>query len=286
MRFTITKMNGIGWGLLLGVLFFVPVLLGPQLALPTAEDYTFKMLLTIPMCLLLLLYVYALIALLTMKYWIDDKNLHIRWGIRHKVIPLKSINEIVDYQTNPNLGVMVGYSWPGHILGYYNVIGTGVVDFFGGDWKKGMAIIHTDVCSVALTPDDRNSFLNTISASSGVPVQTITEEQAVSVNHDDELFEETIERIDQDKGYKTLIKVNIGLIIAMIAFLAIFYPGSGVIPLILVFPGLAISMFVFIMGISSRMYQIMPTMAYAMFILPIMVSLVFIIISILIISFY
>jgi len=117
----------------------------------------------------------------------------------------------------------------------------------------------------------------------------VTEAQPAAVSYDEDLFEEisaTIDRIDQDKGYKTLIKVNITLIIALIALLALFYPGSGTLPLVLVFPGLAISMFVFILGIASRMYQMMPTMAYAMFILPIMVSLVFIIISILVISFY
>lgn len=291
MRFSIKKANGFGWGLLLGVFFFVPVLLGPQIALPAPEDHTFKLLLTVPMYFLLVVYVYALLALLTVNYRLDEETLHVRWGFRHKKIPLNTITEVIDYQGNPNLGIMVGYSWPGHIIGYYNLIGFGMVDFFAADWKQGAVIIQSDNGCIALTPKDKNVFLNTVAAATDKTIQCISVDQAIIANvnlndeDDDELIE-TVDRLDQDKGYKTLIKVNIALILALIAYLAIFYPGSDTISLILVFPGLAISIFVFMLGIASRLYQMMPTMAYAMFILPIMVSLVFIIISILIVNYY
>lgn len=286
MRFAMKKSRGLGWGVLLGLLFFIPVLVGPELGLPDPKDNTFKLMLIVPMYFLLVMYVYTLLALLTTKYWLDDQAFHIRWGFRHKIIPLTAITDVIDYQGNPNLGVMVGYSWPGHIIGYYNIHGLGIAEFFGADWKDGMIIVKYDGGSVAITPTEKNVLLNTLAAAANKTIQNINADDPSVIKQDDELFEETIDRIDQDKGYQALIKVNLGLIAVLIAFLAIFFPGSGAVSMILVFPGLAISMFVFILAIASRMYQMMPTMAYAMFLLSMMVTLVFIIISILVVAFY
>jgi len=276
LRFTIEKKSGFLWGLLIGLGFFVSVLLGPNLALKSPADHAFKMLLIVPMYILLVVYLYVMLALLTMRYWLDEKGLHVRWGFKHKYVPFTDIKDIIYLKGNPNIGVLVGFSWPGYIVGYYTIKKLLWVYFLGGDWKKGAIIVSYPGGNLALCPREQRLFLDRLGALTG---QQITEIDCSTLYSDD-----SADRIDQDRGYNALLKFNVVIIAVLTVLLAVCYPGSGAPSILLLFPGLAVAIFTFMIGVASRMYQVMPTMSYLMFMLSIMVAIVFLIISITVIA--
>lgn len=276
MRFTIDKKRGLLWGILIGLGFFVPVLLGPNLALKSPADHAFKMLLTVPMYILLVFYVYVMMALLTLRYWLDDKGLHVRWGFKHKYVQFTDIKDIIDLKGSPSIGVLVGFSWPGYIVGYYIIKNLRWAYFLAGDWKNGVVILSYPGGNLALSPCERELFLEHLATATGKP---ITELECSTLYPDD-----SGDRIEQDRGYNALLKFNMVAIFVLIAFLALGYPGSGAPSILLLFPGLAVAVFTFMIGVASRMYQFMPMMAYLMFMLSIMVAIVFLIISVTVIA--
>jgi hypothetical protein len=227
------------------------------------------------MYLALAAFVCLLMDFAAMRYSIDSEGIRISTLFQKQLLPWGSISEVTEIRGRPDANVMLGCGWTGMVRGYYNITGIGITDFYGGSLESGALIIKDEVRRVALTPDDRSAFLQAIREHGGPEPAIITADSLMSDEFDD--------RIDRDPGYKSLLRFNTFLIVALAAYLAAFFPGQG--SIVLLFPGLATAMFAFMIGVAGRMYQLMPIMSYVMLFLSAMVTVVFIVVSLLIVTF-
>ena len=267
------KLKGLLIGVLLAGFFFGTIIWGVDLALGP-EDKTFRMLLLGPAYLMLVVYICLWLGLVTMKYTADDNGLVIAWLHKRYTIPWSDITEVIRVSGRLNIINFLGVSWPGYIAGTYDLKGIATCKLFGTDLEQ-LLVIKPGPMSYGITPSDE--FIQAIAERSQkdvVPLDTY------------EVADDVIGKIiNEDMVYLSLLALNILCIVFLMAYQAIFFPGSGADSVVILLLVLALAIFAFNMVNASRLYNYMPVAAYLLWLVGVIINITFLVISMLIIGF-
>lgn len=270
-----TKRSIAPWiGLVMGGLIFSFCIWGIGYSLERPEDLTLKVMLYIPVILVLVGFIFFLIGSFNQAYTIEEKQLVIHWGLTSMKVPWEDVSEIKEIRGESNLYAIFGASWAGYIAGLYQVKGIGPVRMFGTRYRDGFVYVKSNKGFFGLTPEDSN-FVNEIARKSGKEVEIVNM---------DELSEEIKGQSPLKDGfYKMLLRLNVGFLLCYAVYLAIFYPWTGVDPtsrIIILLLVLAVCLFFFTLGNANRLYHFSPNGGYFLLVLGILVTGIFLILSV------
>ncbi|MGE5371193.1 MAG: PH domain-containing protein [Solirubrobacterales bacterium] len=258
------KSNGLLMGVFLGALFFVIYIGGVQIAL---EGGALKWTLLLPAYLFLVLYIYLLVSKVTMKYILTDTGLQISWAFSQTVIPFDEIQDVSVVTGRVNLVNILGASWPGFMIGMYELRGVGPAKFYASDVYHEILMVRTRTGLTAITPDA--DFANALADAVNTEIGHIDTYEI----HESEIGE----IIDEDLGYMVLLGLNIIVIATLCVYLAIFFPGSAAPRISMLFLPLAVGLFVFNMVNASRIFHYAKMGAYGIWLIQLMVSIGFLV---------
>lgn len=270
MKFQTKKSNGPWLGLIMGIVIFGFVLWGIGFSLGT-EDRILQILLYIPTYLFLVVYVYLLLGAFNLSYSTTEESFNIRWGVHGKKIPWEAVDEVILIKGQANLYPFLGASWPGYMIGLYTIKGLGPVRMYGTKIEDGFLYLKTQRGFCGLTPRD-DSMMAEITQRTGKALQIIDMDE-VSV-------EQKGKRMQDDGVYKLYYRLNILFLAAFAVYIAIFFPGSGASPFVVLLLVLAFVLFLFNMSNSSRLFQFSPQGGYITLLISLFVTGIFIILSI------
>lgn len=269
MIFKTKKSAGFWVGLVFGVVIFGFCLWGIGYSLGE-EDQVLKVLLYVPAYLFLGIFILLLIGAANHNYRLEDQGFIINWGFRKIFVPWQDVNQIIKVEGRSNFFSVLGFSWPGYIVGLYSVKGIGTVRMYGTRHEDGFIYLKTNRGFFGLTPED-NSMITTIAEKAEKSIETI------NINELSE--EEAGTSPKEDNFYNLLLKLNIFFLALFALYLAIFYPGSGAPRFTILLLVLAIGLFFFNIGNASRLYQFSSMGGYFLLVLSIAVTGTFLILS-------
>jgi len=267
------KLKGLLTGIILAIFFFGTVIWGVNYALGP-EDKVFKIVLLGPAYLFLLGFIVIWLGLATLKYKADEDGLHISWLHKRYTIPWSQITEVVRVSGRLNLISFLGVSWPGYIAGTYDIKGIAAAKIFGSDLGQ-LLVIKTGSLAYGITPSD--DFIQLIAERShrGVtPVDTY------------DLPDDVIGKmVNEDFIYLGLHALNVLIILFLMIYLAIFFPGSGANPRVILLLVLALGIFAFNMINAGRLFHYVPMAAYLLWLIGVIINIAFLVISMSVVGF-
>lgn len=262
------KSSGFWVGLLVGVLFFGTFIWGVNFSLGPDQNLL-RILLLIPAILILILYFYLMFGLVTMRYEVNDQELILHWALTHRKVKLEDIVEIVLITGPMNIVNFLGASWPGYIVGTYELRGVATTKFFGTDTRE-IVVIKTHDAFYAITPTA--DFLDEFSLRADMPVEHLD-----MFDVDKEIIGKIV---NEDLIYMIMYGLNIVLIFALAAYLAIFFPGSGADKIVFLLLSLGVGIFAFNMVNASRLYSYVSVGAYMLWLVQLTINLAFLVIAV------
>lgn len=261
----LSKARSIWFGLVMGVVIFGFSFWGIDFALGPG-DKTLRLLLYIPACLFLFIYVVLWLSLLNLGYRADEKSLTIIWGIRKIVIPWEAMENVVQVKGRSNLYSLLGVSWPGYMIGLYNAKGLGPVRMYGTNPWEGFLYIKSKLGFFGLTPsaEQMQPLLDYIAAHGQKEIE--------SVDMDAMPREIRGQNMLEDGFYRTLFILNIVFLAGFAIYLAICFPGSGAPNFTILLLVLAIALFFFDISNAGRLYQFSDTGGYVLLLISVAVT--------------
>lgn len=264
-------------GLILGVGVFALVIWAINFSLIQPDEKTLKILLLIPAYLLGLAFLYILFGAFNMAYKVDADGLTIQWATRRTRIPWSDLIRVIRVTGRKNLANLTGISWPGYMIGTYNVRGLALVKMYATRVEGDLVVVETKMGNFGLSPVDQSAFIDEVSRRSGHPVEV--------VDMSDLSDEVRGKMITEDMVYMGLYALNIVVLLGVIAYQAIFFPGSGASRTVVLLPALGTGVLAFNIGNASRAYQFVPSAAYLIWVLSLIIMVTFLVLSIVTISF-
>ncbi|MBO8158422.1 PH domain-containing protein [Thermosyntropha sp.] len=270
MNFNVNKTAGFYLGSIAGFLILGFCIWGINFSLGN-DDQTLKTMLLIPAFIFLGIFIVVVLSGLFMGYSMDDNGIQIRWGFRKKYIMWNEIEHIIKVEGRSNFFSIFGISWPGYVVGLYNIKGLGPVRMYATHPEKGFLYLKTSKGFYGITP--RNV---------AETAKFIGEKAAKNIEYFDmnEMPEEVKGKIaTEDRSYRLLYTLNIILLLTYALYLALFFPGTGASKFIILLLVLAIGLFFFNTSNASRLFQFSPNGGYTLLILGIIVTGTFFILS-------
>ncbi len=265
-----------GWlGLLMGIILFGFILWGINFSL-TDNERVLKLLLLIPAYAFLVGYVYVLLGAFSINYKVDKDALEIKWGLHKKRIPWSDFDEIIGVKGRLGFLPVLGISWPGYIFGVYTAQGIGTVRMCATNPKNGFICLKTKQGFFGITPRDKKC-LTDILDNTGKKLHIMDADQMTP-----EQKEQTIEG---NQTFGQLYKLNILLIIILAVYLAMFFPASEASSIVIILLVLAIAIFFFTTSNAKIMWRFSKPGAYVSLLTGSLVTGIFIILSIIEVSF-
>ncbi|ADI01890.1 MAG TPA: hypothetical protein GXX39_00075 [Syntrophothermus lipocalidus] len=277
MNYKPNKTVGVLVGLLLGVLGFGSVIWAINFSLVQPDERTLKFLLLVPIYLFALFFLYILWGLLTLTYTVGESEFIIKWATRRIRIPWSEITDIIRVTGTKNLANLSGISWPGYMVGNYTLKGLGVVKMYATRVKGNVIVLATPHGNFAVTPVDEAGFLLEVSRRSG--------QEAREINCDGLSEEVRGKLLTEDIVYMSLYVLNLVILLGVILYQAMFFPGSGASRTVVLLPALGAGVLVFNIGNASRAYQFIPAAAYLIWGLSLLIMMTFLVLSVVTISF-
>lgn len=210
-----------------------------------------------------------------LAYEVHESGLIIRWGLRVIQIKWEEINNVIKVEGHSNLFSILGVSWPGYIAGLYSVKALGTVRMYATSTQDGFIYLKTQKGFFGITPCD-DKLIEIIAERAQKPIEKI--------NMDIIKPEVKGKSLREDRYYNILYKLNFILLLLFALYLAICFPGSGAPRYTVLLLVLAVALFFFNVGNAGRLYQFSETGGYAMMIIGIIVTGIFIILSFAVIS--
>lgn len=277
MDYAPRKSGGLLWGLLLGLAGFGTVIWSVQFSLVQPDERMLKVFLLVPAYLFAGVYLYLLLGAAILHYQVGDNGVTIRWATRTIHLPWPELTRIIRVTGEKNLAGLTGISWPGYIVGNYNLKGLSLVKMYGTRVKDDLIVLESSRGYFGLTPSDQAGFLEDLARRSNLPVEVLDMS---------DLSEEVRGKsVTQDMIYMGLYALNMVFLAGLIAYQAIFFPGSGASRTVVLLIALGIGVLVFNIGNAGRVYQFMPSAAYLIWGLSLLIMLTFLVLSIVTISF-
>ena len=261
--------NAFWLGLLFGTVVFTLVFWGIDYSLGPGDE-ALRVALVLPAYLFAGIFIVLLVGSYAMDYRIKDDNLLICWGVRTIKIPLNEINEIIKVKGKSNLYSILGASWPGYMVGLYSAKGLGPVKMYATQPQQGFVYLKTNRGFFGLTPSN-DALIDRIAEE--------TEKEITFVDMD-KMPAEIRGRSMQDDGfYRLLYILNILLLLAFAVYLAVFFPGSGAPPFIILLLVLAVALFFFNISNAGRLYQFSEMGGYTLLVIGLAVTGMFLILA-------
>lgn len=260
-----------GWlALLMGILVFGFSIWGINFALDES-DRALKIMLYIPTYLFLLVYIYLVLGAFNLSYRIEDDALVLIWGLYKKRISWDQFDEIIDVKGQANFYPFISVSWWGYMVGVFSATGLGVIRMFATHTEDGFIFLKTKDGFFGMTPAD-----------SGILTELInkTDKALKIVDMDKMSNEEKGDSIRDDRFFNLYYKLNVIFLTVFAGYLGIFFPGSGAPRFIILLLVLAIALFVFNVSNAKRLYQFSSQGAYMTLLIGVVVTGIFIILSI------
>ncbi|HWP98310.1 MAG TPA: PH domain-containing protein [Syntrophomonadaceae bacterium] len=269
MEYRAKKSYAAWLGLFFGAAIFSFLFWGVQYSLGP-HDLALKVMLYIPIYLVLAGFLYMLIGAFNIGYKIEEKNLIIYWGLTTMRIPWESIEQVIQVKGESNMYSIFGASWPGYMAGLYQAKGLGTVRMYGTQIHKGFIYVKSSNGFFGLTPADDNMIQEIASRSS----------KEIEIVDMDKIPEEIKGKSAfRDGFYRMLLWVNIAFLALYAGYLAVCFPGSGAQPFVVLLLVLAVCLFFFTLGNANRLYHFSPIGGYFLLCLGILVTGIFLILS-------
>lgn len=251
-------------GIIFGFVFWgIDYSLGP-------EDEALKIALILPAYFFAGIFVFLLLGSYTIQYRIENDVLLIKWGIRTIRIPLETVNEIIQVTGKSNMFSILGVSWPGYMVGLYQIKGLGPVRMYATQPQQGFVYLKTSVGFFGLTPVNDNLINKIVEC---------TEKEIIVVDMDSMPEEIKGKSIQEDGFYRLLFALNIVLLLVFAAYLAIFFPNSGAPPFVVLLLVLAVALFFFNISNAGRLFQFSEMGGYILLLIGIAVTGIFLILA-------
>lgn len=261
--------NAFWLGLLFGTIVFTLVFWGIDYSLGSGDE-ALRVALVLPAYLFAGIFIVLLVGSYAMDYRIKDDTLLICWGLRTIKIPLNEINEVIKVKGKSNLYSILGASWPGYMVGLYSAKGLGPVKMYATQPHQGFVYLKTNRGFFGLTPSN-DALIDRIAEE--------TEKEITFIDMD-KMPAEIKGRSMQDDGfYRLLYILNILLLLAFAVYLAVFFPGSGAPPFIILLLVLAVALFFFNIGNAGRLYQFSEMGGYTLLVIGLAVTGIFLILA-------
>jgi hypothetical protein len=261
--------NAFWLGLLFGTIVFTIVFWGIDYSLGTGDE-ALKVALVLPAYFFAGIFIVLLVGSYALDYRIKDGNLLICWGFRTIKIPLSEINEVIKVTGKSNLYSILGVSWPGYMVGLYTAKGLGPVKMYATQPYQGFVYLKTNRGFFGLTPTN-NALIDRIAEE--------TDKEITYINMDAIPPEIKGRSILDDGFYRLLYILNILLLVAFAVYLAVFFPGSGAPPFIVLLLVLAVALFFFNIGNAGRLYQFSEMGGYTLLVIGLAVTGIFLILA-------
>lgn len=270
MIYKARKSWGAWFGLIFGVVVYGFAIWGIGYSLDES-DKTLKILLYIPTYLLLVVQVYLILGAFNLKYQVNDDHFILIWGFAKKHIAWEEFNEVIEIKGHGNFFPFLAITWPGYIVGLFQLKGVGPVRMYGTHAKDGFLYLKTQRGFLGITPENE-SLAEVIAEKTGQDIKVI-DMDAMPV-------EEKGEDMHEDRYFRLYYKLNVFLLAGYVLYVAIFYPGSDAPNFIILLLVLAIALFLFNIGNAKRLYQFSTQGGYMTLLLGIAVTGIFLILSI------
>lgn len=257
-------------GLLLGLLVFAFTIWGINYSLDSS-DRTLKILLYVPTYLFLIVYVYLIIGVFSLSYRIEKDTLVINWGFYKKRIKWDQVNEIIEVKGRANFFPLLSVSWSGYMVGLFCVKGLGAIKMFATYPQDGFIYLKTQEGLFGITPAD-HALITMLLNNTGKSLKTVDMDKMSS--------DEKGEGIHEDRFFNLYYKLNLIFLGIFAGYLGIFFPGSGAPKFIILLLVLAIALFVFNASNAKKLYQFSYQGAYITLLIGLVVTGIFIILSV------
>lgn len=245
------------WGILIGTISFVPAVWAINFSLGK-EDLALKLVLLIPAFILAAVFLYLLWGAFNLSYGVYEGGLGVRWATRRIQIPWQDVESIEVVRGRPILASLTGISWPGYTIGTHILKGLAPVKMYATRPVDGIVLLKTADGYIGVTPAESDGFIRELAQRVGCQVEYI---DAAELNRE-------VERVlNRDVLYMGLYGLNLLLLVGLIIYLILFFPGSGAPRLLVLLPALGIGLFAFNVFNCSRLYYFMPNVAYFIWIL-------------------
>jgi hypothetical protein len=275
MTFKARKSFGALYGIIVGILVFGFSIWGINYSLGP-DDKALKVLLYIPTYLFLVLYIYLIIGTLRLKYIVDDDKFILVWGVAKKHITWEEIDEIIQIEGRSNLFPFLSMTWPGYIVGLFQLKGVGPVRMYGTHAKDGFLYLKTQRGFLGITPQD-DTLAKIISEKTGKEIQILDMETIpVEIKGHD---------MHTDRYFMLYTRLNNIFLLLFCLYVAIFFPHSGADRLIILLVVLAINLYLFNNANAKRLYQFSQQGGYFTLLIGMAVTGIFLILSVVQISF-
>ena len=256
-------------GLILGGAIFGFVFWGINYSLGSGDE-ALKLALILPAYLFAGIFIFLLIGSLNLRYQIEDDHLLIFWGIRTIKVPFSEINEVIQVKGRANLFSILGVSWPGYMVGLYSAKGLGPVRMYATQPYQGFVYLKTNLGFFGLTPAD-DTLIKSVAEHT---------EKEITIVDMDKMPEETKGKsMHEDRFYRLLFNLNIVFLLAFAVYLAVFFPGSGAPPFVVLLLVLAIALFFFNISNAGRLFQFSEMGGYILLIIGLAVTGIFLILA-------
>ncbi len=110
----------------------------------------------------LILLGYWLYGLLWSGYFVDRNALVIQWGATTQVVPLESVDAVLNGDQLNAIAHFRGALWPGLRVGYGEIEDVGPTLFFATASLRKQVVLTTPALAYALSPADPTAFLATL----------------------------------------------------------------------------------------------------------------------------
>lgn len=257
-------------GIVFGTMIFAFVFWGIDYSLGPGDE-ALKVALLLPAYLFAGIFVLMLIGSYAISYRIEGDILLINWGIRTIKVPLDQVNEVIRVSGKSNMFSILGVSWPGYMVGLYQVKGLGPVRMYATQPQQGFVYLKTNIGFFGLTPAD-DTLINTIAQR--------TEKEITVVDMNNMPEEIKGKSMQEDGFYRLLFILNIAFLLAFAVYLALFFPASGAQPFVILLLVLAVALFFFNISNAGRLYQFSEMGGYILLIIGIAVTGIFLILAI------
>ncbi|NLV22687.1 MAG: hypothetical protein GXY49_12005 [Syntrophomonadaceae bacterium] len=275
MTFKAKNSFGALYGIIVGILIFGFTIWGIHFSLG-AKDSALKVLLYIPTYLFLVVYIYLVLGALRLNYKVTDEHFVLVWGVAKKHIAWNEIDEIIQVEGKSNLFPFLSMTWPGYIVGLFQLKGVGPVRMYGTHAKEGFLYLKTKRGFLGLTPQD-NSLANMIAEKTGKEIQVLDMETIP--------IEKRGHDMHKDRYFMLYTRLNNIFLVVFVLYVAIFFPNSGADRLIILLVVLAIALYLFNNANAKRLYQFSQQGGYFTLLIGLAVTGIFLILSVVQISF-
>ncbi len=272
MNYLPKKSCGKWLGLILGLAIFSFTIWGINYSL-SPDDRTLKIMLYIPVYLFLVVYVYLIVGAFNMYYRVTDDAFVLTWGIQKKYIPWEDFNEVLQIKGHGNLYPFLAASWPGYIIGLFQIKGIGPVRMYATHAKEGFLYLKTQKGFFGITPDN-DDLLTKILEKTGKDLQTVDiNELPIEVKG---------ENLEDDRFFRLYHKLNLVFLLVFAAYVAIFFPSNPTAgdKFVILLLTLAIALYFFNISNAKRIHQFTSQGAYITLVIGLAVTGIFLILSI------